>query len=203
MPFLFLILFVLVFCAIISANRHRARNPTGTEPPPWLARLPLLPFVILAVVGFVLSVIVHGLSLFGVVPPGGDMAFVLHVGIFIIWIPAVILNQRQGGKDVLDRTPRWMKRALAVLGAYALLNFGYFMIVAPKRGSQEINKHPAPSKVFRGFSGHWMLFYGAGFSMLWCAWKERREAGGRRCPNGHTVPGLVSHCPTCGVVLPG
>jgi len=35
---------------------------------------------------------------------------------------------------------------------------------------------------------HACSFYGAGFSMLWCEWKERREAMNRRCSNGHTVP---------------
>src|SRR5258708_14820044 len=194
MLYLVLILFALVLFAIISSNRHSARNPNSTEPPPWLARLPLLPLVILTAVGFVLSIIVHGLSIFGVLLPGGDIVFVLHIGIFVIWIPAVILNQRHGGKGVLDKTPPWMKRALGILGAYALLNFGYFMLVAPKTVSPEANQHSAPPKVLRGFSGHWMLFYGAGFSMLWCEWKERRAAMNRRCPNGPAVPQPVPQC---------
>lgn len=202
MFYLFLIFFALVFFAIISANRHQAQNPNSTEPPPWLARLPLLPLVILAAVGFVLSLIVHGLSLFGVLAPGGDLVFALHIGIFVIWVPAVILSQGRGGKDAFDKTPRWMKRALGVLFAYALLNFGYFMLVAPKKGSREASQHPAPPKVVRGFSGHWMIFYGAGFSMLWCTWKERREATQRRCSNGHQVTAPGTQCPTCGAAIP-
>jgi len=201
MLYFVLIIFGLVFFAVISTNRHRALNPSSTKPPPWLARLPILPFLILAAVGFVLSVIVHCLSIFGVNPPGGDIVFFLHVGIFIIWLPAVMLNQRHG-KDFLDRTPRWMRNAMTVLGAYAILNFGYFIVTSPRKGSAEANRNPASPKVVRGFSGHWMIFYGAGFSMLWCSWKERRAALERRCPNGHAVPQLVPCCPTCGAVLP-
>ena len=202
MLYFVVILFAFVFFALISAHRHRALHPNSTEPPPWVARLPLLPFVILSAVGFVLSVIVHGLAIFGVTPPGGDIVFVLHIGIFIIWIPAVMLNQRHR-KDFLDRTPAWMKNTLAVLGAYAILNFGYFLVTSPKKGSAEAKAHPASPKVVRGFSGHWMIFYGAGFAMLWCAWKERRGGTHLRCLNGHVVPPLSTQCPTCGAVVPG
>ena len=197
-----LILFLFVFFAIISSHRQRAKNPGSHEPPPWVRRLPLLPFVLLALAGLVLSIVVHGLSLFGVRTPGGGIVWWLHIGIFVIWIPAVLLSQKRRGKDVLDRTPPWMKRVLGLLFAYAIGNFIYFMATAPKKGSPEARQEPAPPQVLRGFSGHWMIFYGAGFAMLWSAWKERREATLRRCSNGHTVPPLVTQCPTCGAAVP-
>jgi hypothetical protein len=197
-----LILFLLVFVAIVSSVRHRAKNPGGTEPPPWVRRLPLLPFVLLALSGLVLSIVVHGLTLFGVRMPGGGIVWWLHIGIFVIWVPAVLLSQKRHGKDALDRTPPWMKRALGLLFAYAIGNFIYFIATAPRKGSPEPRQDPAPPQVVRGFSGHWMIFYGAGFAMLWSAWKERREATLRRCSSGHAVPPLVTHCPTCGAVVP-
>jgi len=198
-----LIIFLFAAFAIISSNFRRAKHPSGTEPPPWVRRLPLLPFVVLALVGLVLSLIVHGLSLFGVPIPGGGIVWWLHIGIFIIWIPAVFLSQKRSGRVVFDRTPRWMKRVLGFLFAYALGNFIYFVATVPKKGSPEARQQgPAPPQVVRGFSGHWMIFYGAGFTMLWSAWMERREATLRRCPNGHAVPPLVTQCPTCGAVVP-
>jgi hypothetical protein len=196
------ILFALVFFAIISSHRHRAKNPGGTDPPPWVQRLPLLPFVLLALAGLVLSIVVHGLSLFGVRMPGGGIVWWLHLGIFIIWMPAVLLSQKRRGKDALDRTPPWMKRVLGLLFAYAIGNFIYFMATAPKKGSAEARQQPPPPQVVRGFSGHWMIFYGAGFTMLWTAWNDRREATRRRCTNGHAVRPWATHCPTCGVVVP-
>jgi len=147
-------------------------------------------------------VIVHCLSLFGVGVPGGGIVWWLHMGIFIIWIPVVLLGKSRGGKGVPDPTPRWMKGVLGLLFAYAIGNFVYFMINAPKKGSPEARQDPPPPQVVRGFSGHWMIFYGAGFTMLWSAWKERREATLRRCSNGHPVPPLATHCPACKVVVP-
>jgi len=174
MLYAFLAIFAFFWFAMISSLRHQSAHPGSAEPPPWIRRLPLLPLVIFAAAGFCLSLIVHLLSILGVRQPGGDIVFCLHIGIFVIWIPAVFLSQGTRSKDFLDRLPRWMKYTISVLFLYALLNFGYFMMVAPKRGTREINQHPAPAKVLRGFSGHWMLFYGTGFGMLWKGWKERR-----------------------------
>jgi hypothetical protein len=200
-----LIFFVLVFFAMISSFRHSAKHPGSTEPPPWVSKLPLLPFLLLALMGLVLSIVVHGLSVFGVRMPGGRIVWWLHLGIFFIWLPAVFLSQKRRAKDAVDRTPAWMKRVLGVLFAYAIGNFIYFVATAPKKGSPEARQQqqgPPPAQVVRGFSGHWMIFYGAGFAMLWSAWMERRAATSRRCSNGHPVPPLVTQCPTCGAVVP-
>jgi hypothetical protein len=52
-------------------------------------------FGILAVIGFLLSVIVHSLTFLGV-DPQEDFRFVwlLHVEIFAVWIPAVIISKK-------------------------------------------------------------------------------------------------------------
>gem|GEM_PF-634031 len=202
MFYVVILIFLFVFFAIISSYRQRAKEPGSTEPPPWARKLPLLPFVLLALAGLVLSLIVHGLSVFGVRMPGGGIVWWLHIGIFIIWVPAVVLSQKRRGKEARDTLPRRMQRVLGLLFAYAIGNFIYFMATAPKKGSRETPHEPAPPQVVRGFSGHWMIFYGAGFAMLWTAWNERREATRRRCSNGHAVPPLVLLCPTCGAVVP-
>ena len=203
MHYAFLIIFLFVALAIISSRYQRAKDPSGTELPPWIRQLPLLPFVLLALTGLVLSVVVHGLSLFGVRVPGGGIVWWLHMGIFVIWIPVVFLSKQRSGKRVLDQTPRWMKRVLGLLFAYAIGNFVYFIATAPKKGSPEARQQvPSPPQVVRGFTGHWMMFYGAGCAVLWSAWKERREATLRRCSNGHAVPTLATQCPTCGAVVP-
>lgn len=44
-----------------------------------------------------------------------------------------------------------------VFGGYAMLNFAIFFFQAPHGGS---GANP-PAVVWRGFSGHWMLFYSA------------------------------------------
>jgi hypothetical protein len=55
------------------------------------ALFPVLMFV--AGAGFCLSLIAHLLALFGVAMPGGGIVWLLHVGIFVVWIPAVFASK--------------------------------------------------------------------------------------------------------------
>jgi len=132
----------------------------------------LYPFLVLAVCGFVASVAVHMLALAGIVLPGARLVWVLHLGIFAVWLPAVLvanrLTRENGGrfslKLVLSGCPLWMVRALYILFAYAALNFAFLLIA--------MNSHPDPrdrplTSVVRGYSGHCMMFYGAAFAILY------------------------------------
>ncbi len=55
--------------------------------------------------------------------------------------------------------------------AYAFVNFAIFFAQAPT------GKHiePTPAIVWRGFSGHWMLFYCASFVILSSALRSSRQ----------------------------
>lgn len=44
----------------------------------------LLPLMVLAALGFVLSLIVHVMALAGYVPPGGEAVFAMHFGVFVV-----------------------------------------------------------------------------------------------------------------------
>src|SRR3990170_4320083 len=77
----------------------------------------LTPFSILAAIGLFLSLIVHLYALLGQRVPFGNLAWGLHVGIFIVWFPAVSLGKRLS-KDfkqselfqaMLRGCPIWMK----------------------------------------------------------------------------------------------
>jgi len=126
----------------------------------------LYPFLILAGLGFILSLLVHLLAMFGVELP--QEVFVLHGGIFVVWIPAVLVSNfthhhprhHFGWKDSLHGCPRWMRIAVYGLFAYVFLNF--FLFIAGIFG-------PNASAVIRGFSGHWMLFYAVAFATLYSA----------------------------------
>jgi hypothetical protein len=54
----------------------------------------LLPIMWLAVAGFLASLIVHVLALIGLPSPFGPATWLLHVGIFIVWLPSVLVAQR-------------------------------------------------------------------------------------------------------------
>jgi hypothetical protein len=175
---------------------------TSTERPHVLgsiARAACLPFLALATVGFGASVAIHAAAWLGVPVP--DRAMVLHFGIFVVWIPAVLaqypLVRHQDRKDVwralLRGAPRSANTAVKVLFAYAVVNFGIGLLSTAPKG-------PANGQAsLRLFSGHWMLFYGAAMAILYSA-RHALDAV-PRCPSGHSGPVTARFCPTCGAPL--
>jgi hypothetical protein len=135
-------------------------------------RLIAFPFMLMAAAGFLLSLTVHIMALFGKPLPG--CIWVLHVAIFALWIPAIWITNRRlhqvDRKDqwdaILANCPVWMRRAITIVFAYAIVNF--FVFMASTMG------HPkptgtAPPSVIRGFSGHWMIFYAVAFVSYYSA----------------------------------
>ncbi len=139
--------------------------------------LVLLPFIALAALGLLLSTAATVFALLNVPIPGGKLVWILHIGIFIVWLPAVIVAKRavrgtaqtDFWKIVLSGCPHWVRYALYGLFGYALINFMWFFT------SGGMQPHPTggttPSMV-RGFSGHWMIFYGAAFAILYSAYRK-------------------------------
>lgn len=169
--------------------------------------LVLYPFMVLAAVGLALSVVAHGMALAGLQLPGGQMVWMLHVGIFVVWLPTILVaygatryaNRKDFWKVALAGCPAWMRRALYMLFAYGVFNFIIFMF-----GTGH-DLHPsgdAPPSIVRGFSGHWMIFYGAAFATLYSAIHAPQLFRERTCPNGHSVAPTVRFCPECGHAFP-
>jgi hypothetical protein len=167
----------------------------------------LYPFMLLAALGFILSVAAHLMALAGLEIPGGEQVWALHLGIFVVWIPTVLVSiratrntsRKDYWKVVFSGCPAWMRTALYVLVAYALLNFFLFAL---RDGSQTTGNQL--SKEVRGFSGHWMVFYGVAFATLYSALHSPNLFRDRRCPNGHPVSPTAQFCPECGLpISPG
>jgi hypothetical protein len=164
--------------------------------------------MILAALGFILSVTAHCVSLAGVQLPGGGLVWALHAGIFVVWLPAVLVSakvarygkQRDFWKTVLAACPVWMRRGLYGLFAYAIINFAIFMVTTSHQMKSQAGA--APPSVIRGFSGHWMVFYGAAFVLLYSRVNAPELYCERKCPNGHSVPPLARFCPECGYAFP-
>ena len=162
----------------------------------------LIFFAALSAVGLALSIVSHAAALLGIRGPLGDFTPVLHVGIFVVWIPTVLVanrftrnaSRKDFWKVALRGCPSWMKYMTYAFFGYALLNFLIFIMVLPKAGGTG----PMPPQVVRGFSGHWMAFYSAALAVLYSAvnlWDEDLE---RHCPNGHAVQPLAKFCDQCG-----
>jgi hypothetical protein len=139
----------------------------------------------IAAAGLVASVIVHVSSLFGLPQPFGAAAWGLHVGIFIVWVPAVLVAQKlsRGARQadfwraVLRGCPSWMRRVLYVLFAYTFINFFAGIALGPESEADN----------FRIFSGHWMLFYFAAMAMLYSA-DRLGSLSPRTCPLATRFP---------------
>ena len=160
------------------------------------------PAFLLACLGLILSAISHVYALCGMPGPLGDATWILHVGIFVVWFPAVIVAQRLARnvpqkdfwKAALRGCPAWARTGLYGIFGYGVLNFIYFIITVGKQKTAG----PMPPPVVRGFSGHWMIFYGAAAAILY-SYRQVGDDGPRKCPSGHEVGPMAQFCETCGL----
>ena len=169
----------------------RAAIPEWLRPFIWV-------FVWLSAIGLLVSLWVHIGTLMG---HGIPSAFwVLHVGIFVVWFPAVLVAQRLVGnanrkdfwKVVLKGAPDWVRYMMYVLFAYEFVNFMISMGQAPNGG-----RHTTTSAAdWRGFSGLWMVFYSAALAILYSAAKTLDSSP--RCVNGHLASSSAVYCTRCG-----
>lgn len=126
--------------------------------------------------------------------------WMLHVGIFVVWLPTVLVAQRLVGnvnrkdfwKVVLKDSPDWMRYMVYGFFGYAIVNFLFFMTKAPSGGG---GANP-PAEVWRGLSGHWMAFYSAALAVLYSAARTADTA--LRCANGHMASPNAIYCNRCG-----
>ena len=164
----------------------QSRSPVLPAPLPRPRSIPswansLLPiFIALSALGLILSLWVHLGALMGQRVAPESFFWILHVGIFVVWIPAVLVAQRLVGnmnrkdfwKVVLTNSPDWMRYIVYAFGGYAVVNFLLFMVNAPNGG----NGANPPAAVWRGFSGHWMAFYSAALAILYSASQRQAPA---------------------------
>jgi len=153
----------------------------------------------LAVAGWGCAVVVHGLAFVGIdVASFVPSVWLLHVGIFGVWIPAVLKMRRAkalqqekavageptSSGSVWKQAPLWLT-VVAVAGmAYATVNFLAFSTSAQSTGEEHghyythnrgKDRHPISAQAYhrlqandlRGFSGHWIGFYGLAMVILY------------------------------------
>lgn len=165
-------------------------------------------FMCLSLLGLALSIAAHIMALSGAEIPGGQLILALHVGIFVVWIPTVLIsirttryvNRHDFWKVALSGCPVWMRKTLYMLFAYAIFNF---ILIVPTTTNVLPSLGNATSAQLRGFSGHWMVFYAAAFAVLYSALHAPELFKERKCPLGHVVDSAANYCPTCGYSFSG
>jgi hypothetical protein len=161
--------------ATVQALRSPSPDPNAITRPetplaPWI-KSALWPLVFLALTGLVVSLSVHIAALMGIlILPSGYFSL-LHIGIFVVFFPAVAVSQKLVGntrrsdfwKAILRWAPDWMRNMVYVFMVYAMVNFAIFMV------NVESHSRLSGPVEWRGASGHWMAFYSAAFAILYSA----------------------------------
>jgi hypothetical protein len=168
--------------------------------PEWLDPFLWL-FVGLSVVGFVLSLWVHLGAVAGRRLAPAPFFWILHLGIFVVWFPAVIVanrlvgnvNRKDSWKVILNGSPNWVRYLIYGFLGYAVINLMY--VFYETKDGHDTGDNP-PAVAWRGFSGHWMVFYLAALTILYTA--AKRRTGSNRCVLGHRVGIGANFCPRCG-----
>lgn len=172
-----------------------ARSSAARAIPQWFRPFLWL-FAGLALIGLILSLFVHVNALMGNRMP--SMFWGLHVGIFVVWFPAVFVAQKRVGsthrkdfwKAVLKGAPVWMRYMIYTFFFYAFASFFLFMGNAPDKTPGSLGS----AIEWRGFSGVWMVFYSAAFAILYAA---AIQSSRLRCVNGHLLSSGEIVCPQC------
>jgi hypothetical protein len=123
----------------------------------------------------------------------------MHIGVFVVFFPAILLGARRrpgysmnSGLQIGSQWPIWAKRSGLIVFVYAIANFASFLIQAGKQKQHG----PITPLFWRGFSGHWMVFYLFSFGLLYaviCA-----PSAKSKCVNGHEIGTDATACPVCG-----
>ncbi|MBI5528876.1 MAG: hypothetical protein HY897_21310 [Deltaproteobacteria bacterium] len=175
-------------------------------------------FRVLAIIGLALSVVVHVAALCGhMLMPMARAMIGLHLGIFVVFIPAVLATRedptlRQWGRQSWWHlsVPLWAKIGVGVLMVVAAANFAYFAVTdrssrhaTSHRDSQErpVPLNPAVRwekdlRTLRVFSGGWMVFYAAAALLLTHGLRRSKS------PPGPSPRAILDSLPRAGGALP-
>lgn len=169
-------------------------------------RILLLPLMLISGLGLLLCACVNLLALTGHLElltsllnedQQTNLSVALGGGIFVVWIPAVLIAQRINNgnrlkfswKKVLAGCPDWMRYAAFTIFGYAIVNF-----LAVISNSSVDNEQGV-----RAFTGHGMAFYAMAFSIFFSSWNRPGMLSTRYCPAGHEVSHDDQFCSLCGL----
>lgn len=133
---------------------------------PLIRKLLAYPLMLFALAGFVLSLYVHIAAWLGRIVLPESWMFGIHAGMFVPFLTAIFLAPKSSRRSRNLETPLdgSLGRTMLAVLVYAIANFVLFMVAAALN-----HGHASPLQEWRGFSGHWMLFYFWSFGFLYAA----------------------------------
>jgi hypothetical protein len=147
--------------------------------PSWLK--PLIGFsAFLSIIGLVLSIWVHVGALFGRQVAPDYFFWGMHIGVFVVFFPAVLVAQKRIGsanrkdfwKAITKGSPDGLRYLLYFFFAYTSIIFFVSFVEAPPG---TVPKGQTPAIQWRDFSAIWMVFYCASFAILSSALHSSRQ----------------------------
>jgi len=163
------------------------------------------PFLVLAVVGLILTLIAHLSMWAGSDNPLTKHYFTLFVGVPVIWLPTILVShlltrdakQKDLGKVCMRGCPAWIRYMSTGFFIYAFISVGFvlFGMYTDIRGGG--SGDGTPKYLSLGFSGFFMMFYSTATAVLYSATKILDRVNMRICPNGHRVEATENFCPYC------
>jgi hypothetical protein len=147
---------------------------------------------ILAAPGFLLGICIFIASFFGLTMDKlGSRAVLLHLGIFVLFLPLAIFERRSGGVNSFAGRPRWVVRSTQVLGLLCVVMFFAFLALShaasPEiiNGAYVLNNHGKivgyisekdylflKGRELRLFASGWVFFY---YTIMMGWWFPRKE----------------------------
>ena len=154
------------------------------------------PVMVVSGLGVIACFLLHVASFFKSPEFGQRLFPKLFIGLFIVWLPTVLLmngltrdfRQRDLWKAALRGCPGWMQKTLWAIWGYVF--FAAFVLPF-LRGS---NPGASPS----GFVIFPAVFYSTSFGVMYSLLHADEIDAGRRCLNGHLISPLAKFCEECG-----
>jgi len=143
-----------------------------SKPVPLYKKLLAYPLMLVALAGFLLSLYVHIATWLGQIVLPESWQLPLHAGMFVPFFAAIFIaprapRRRRNANSALEG---FVGTAMAVVLVYAMANFVLFMV-----NTALSHNHATHLQTWRGFSGHWMVFYFWSFGFLYTAVYPTRQ----------------------------
>jgi hypothetical protein len=154
---------------------------------------------VLAGAGWVLALIWHVTALRGA-PMFGNSGGLVFLGMFVVWLPAVIelfplrnvMRGFSGWRWALYGAPIWMQALAGLSFVYGMVNF---LLATGHPTGSVTDADPSFAQVG---SGHAMVFYSVAAVILYAGYERAQGGVEWRCSAGHRQDEPVLTCPRCG-----